>query len=70
MKRTNHFYKRIGPKGKPIRDDSHAVYRGDAEEVAQGFVIALRAMGIEPDIPEGALTRSVVDPVKEGEHDA
>ena len=57
---------RIGPDAEPITADvrrpadlsrtlgasSMVVYCGDDEQVSQGFMLALRAMGIEPNFPE------------------
>jgi hypothetical protein len=37
----------------PLREGSVVVYCGNAQEVSEGFVIALRAMGVEPSILQG-----------------
>ena len=40
--------------GNPAKN-STIVYCGDDEQVSRGFMLALRAMGIEANLPEGGV---------------
>ena len=42
-----------GSPSNPRCESSVVVYCGNAQEVSEGFVIALRAMGVEPSILQG-----------------
>jgi hypothetical protein len=41
---------------RTLGESSMIVYCGDDAQVSQGFLLALRAMGIETNLPEGAST--------------
>ena len=45
--------RRSADLSKTFSDNSMIVYYGDRELVSQGFMLALRAMGIETNLPEG-----------------
>lgn len=51
-------------------DSSMVVYCGDAEQVSQGFILALRAMGLEVNPLDESVALSAISPIKEDDHDA
>jgi hypothetical protein len=48
----------------PLREDPVVVFCGNQQQVNQGFVIALRVMGIDPDFSRGPIPPTTNHPTR------
>jgi hypothetical protein len=53
------------PPAAPVGESEQVVYCGDAQQVREGFAIALRAMGGAADFLPGNIASSTISPTRE-----